>query len=336
MENMFHITVVIPAYNAASHIERAIRSVLAQTYPADEVIVVNDGSTDHTSEIVRQFGDRVRLIEQANAGVSAARNAGIHAASGEWIAFLDADDEWLPNHLEKHSALLSRNPFLVWSTGNFLTCSCLEQRQAAFVTPQYAKQILGSKQYLDDYLVGCQKEMGGCSDTMVIQRRILIEAGLFAVGVGRGEDLDLWWRIAYRHPQVGFVDEPTAIYHVGVTGSCTKKMGEVADYISPIRRHLELSGQAGRQQAFVPVAQQYTRMWMRSLLFEARGKDVRRLLHEFPRLYPAWYRVWMTLLAAFPRFTAAGCHAISFVIRRLKLRRRVVSPPVKTKYTQRV
>lgn len=329
MENTFHITVVIPAYNAARHIERAIRSVLAQTYPAEEVIVVNDGSTDHTSEKVRQFGSRVRLIEQANAGVSAARNAGIQAAAGQWIAFLDADDEWLPNHLEKHRTLLSQNPFLVWSTGNFLTCSCLEQRQAAFITPQYAKQVLGAKQYLEDYLVGCQKEMGGCSDTMIIQRCILMEAGLFAVGVARGEDLDLWWRIAYRHPQVGYVDEPTAIYHVGVAGSCTKKMGEVADYINPIRRHLELSGRAGRQQAFVPVAQKYTRVWIRSLLFEARGKDARRLLREFPRLYPVWYRVWMSLLAAFPGLTAAGCHAISFVIRRLKLRRRVVSPPAR-------
>ncbi|HML74103.1 MAG TPA: glycosyltransferase family A protein [Anaerohalosphaeraceae bacterium] len=331
MENTFHITVVIPAYNAASHIERAIRSVLAQTYPADEVIVVNDGSADQTSEIVRQFGSRVRLIEQANAGVSAARNAGIQAAAGQWIAFLDADDEWLPNHLEKHRTLLSQNPFLVWSTGNFLTCSCLEKRQAAFITPQYAKQVLGAKQYLEDYLVGCQKEMGGCSDTMIIQRRILMEAGLFAVGVARGEDLDLWWRIAYRHPQVGYVDEPTAIYHVGVAGSCTKKMGEVADYINPIRRHLELSGQAGRQQAFVPVAQQYTRLWIRSMLFDARSGDIRRLISEFPTFYSFGYKVCIHLLTLFPSLTAAGCRIISKVVRTLHLRRRLVAPPRKIK-----
>ncbi len=331
MENTCHVTVVIPAYNAARYIERAIRSVLAQTYPADEVIVVNDGSTDTTSEKVRQFGDRIKLIEQANAGVSAARNAGIQAASGEWIAFLDADDEWLPNHLERHCTLLLQNPFLVWSTGNYLTCSCLEQRQAAFVTPQYANRILGSKPYLDDYLVGCQKEMGGCSDTMVIQRRILMEAGLFAAGVGRGEDLDLWWRIAYRHPQVGFVAEPTAIYHVGVTESCTKKTGEITEFINPLRRHLELSRLAGRQQAFVPVAQHYLRLWIRSMLFDARSGDIRRLISEFPHFYSFGYKVCIHLLTLFPSLTAAGCRLISKVVRTLHLRRRLVAPPRKIK-----
>jgi glycosyltransferase involved in cell wall biosynthesis len=330
MEKDFHISVVIPACNAAAYIERAIGSVLAQNRPADEVIVVDDGSKDNTAEVVRLFGDKIKLISQANAGVSAARNAGIHAATGDWIAFLDADDEWLPNHLEKHSAILSRNPSLAWSTGNFLTCACQEHRQAAFITPQRARQVLAQKDYLEDYFLGCRKDLCGCTDTMIIRRQVLVESGLFIPGVGRGEDLDLWWRIAYRYPQVGFVCEPTAIYHVGVAQSSTKKTADVAVYIHPIRRHLEMSEQAGRRQAFSAVAQKYLRLWIRGMLFEARGEDVRQLLNEFPELYPYWYHVWMNLLAAFPRLTAAGCHAISFVVRRLRLRRRVVAPPAKT------
>ncbi|MHC5190567.1 MAG: glycosyltransferase family 2 protein, partial [Planctomycetota bacterium] len=82
------ISVVIPAYNAEKHIARAIDSVLAQTRPADEIIVVDDGSTDATAEVVRSYGEKVIFIQQENAGVSVARNAGIEAASGDWIAFL--------------------------------------------------------------------------------------------------------------------------------------------------------------------------------------------------------------------------------------------------------
>ena len=87
------VSVVVPAYNAGECIERAIESVLAQTFCDYEVIVVDDGSTDNTAEAVRKYGPKVQYIHQANAGVSVARNAAIAVAKGKWIAFLDADDE---------------------------------------------------------------------------------------------------------------------------------------------------------------------------------------------------------------------------------------------------
>ena len=101
------ISVVIPAYNAAAWIRRAVNSVLSQTRPADEIIVVDDGSTDGTGDIVRMYDGRVRLLQQANAGAAAARNTGILAATGDWIAFLDADDEWLPQKLQRQTEYLN-------------------------------------------------------------------------------------------------------------------------------------------------------------------------------------------------------------------------------------
>ena len=92
IDNQFSVSVIIPAYNASKHIARAINSVLAQTCQPDRIIVVDDGSTDNTSEIVKQF-DSVKYIYQENSGVSIARNTGIEAADSNWIAFLDADDE---------------------------------------------------------------------------------------------------------------------------------------------------------------------------------------------------------------------------------------------------
>jgi glycosyltransferase involved in cell wall biosynthesis len=94
------ISVVIPAYNAEGCVARAIDSVLAQTLPVDEIIVVDDGSRDATSDVAGRFGDPVRVLRQTNAGPAAARNHGVREARCEWIAFLDADDAWLPTKLE--------------------------------------------------------------------------------------------------------------------------------------------------------------------------------------------------------------------------------------------
>ena len=112
------VSVVIPAYNCERYLGRAIRSVLAQTYPRIECIVVDDGSTDGTAEVIDRFGSAVRAIRQENGGAAAARNAGIRTATGRYIAFLDADDYWLRNKLELQIHILEKNPDLVLiSTG---------------------------------------------------------------------------------------------------------------------------------------------------------------------------------------------------------------------------
>src|ERR1041384_1150436 len=102
------VSVVIPAYNAAAYLPDAINSVLSQTRPADEVIVVDDGSKDSTGELAESYGDKVFCVRQSNSGVVAARARGIQAAQGDWIAFLDADDVWYTHKLEAQLDLLGR------------------------------------------------------------------------------------------------------------------------------------------------------------------------------------------------------------------------------------
>jgi glycosyltransferase involved in cell wall biosynthesis len=321
------ISAVIPAYNSAAHIRRAIDSVLAQTYPPREIIVVDDGSADNTIQVVTSSSPRVRLIPQANAGASAARNAGINAATGDWIAFLDADDEWLPDRLAVQAELLTRHPDLVWVSGNYINCSCAENRQSPYEPPQKIKKFLNGSDILDDYLVGYRFGLVGHTDTMLIRKDILIETGLFKVGQRKANDIDLWWRIAYRHPAVGYIAEPVAIYHLAVEGSISKKIVGSDHYSELINRHLSLAAGHGRQEIFRPLAAQLLRRWIRSMLFNAQADDIRRLLSQFSALFPLWYRLWMRLLTAFPRTAAAACHCISKVVRCLKLRRRVVLPP---------
>ncbi len=102
----FRVTAIIPVYNGAALIRRSIESVLRQTRPADELIVVDDGSTDATGRIARDYGARVRCLRQNNRGAAAARNLGAREAASEWIAFLDHDDEWLPEKLQRQMPLL--------------------------------------------------------------------------------------------------------------------------------------------------------------------------------------------------------------------------------------
>ena len=319
------ISAVIPAYNAGAFLGRAIQSVLNQTRPADEIIVVDDGSIDNTAEVVRAFGDRVKCIRQPNAGVSAARNIGIRAACGDWIAFLDADDEWLPEYLQAQAEVLSRNPHLVWSAANYMTCYA--SRRAAEISPDFAEALLCGRDYVDDYFVAYSNGFIGCSDTMLINKPLLLEAGLFPVNLHIAEDIDLWWRIAYRYPQIGFVPQPLAIYYLGMPQSGSKQRVGVSVYGDFIRRHLELSDHYHRRTAFEPAAKKMLGLWTRGMLFDARGEDIRRLLKEFSNLYPAWYRIWMTLLTTFPNVTASVCRGISRVVRMFHLRRRVVAPP---------
>ena len=113
------ITVVIPAHNAGEHLGRALESVLAQTRPADEILVVDDGSTDNTAEVARSYGSAVTYLYQDQRGAGAARNRGIEAATGDWVAFLDADDEWLPEKLAVQCEHLARHKEVVWTCGNF-------------------------------------------------------------------------------------------------------------------------------------------------------------------------------------------------------------------------
>ena len=125
---MISISVVIPAWNAARYIGEAIDSVLSQSVAPDEIIIVNDGSTDDTIECIRKFGSRITLIEQSNAGAAAGRNRGIAKAQGDAIALLDADDLMAPRRLELQGALLTHDPDCAIALGRQLTFRSEQER----------------------------------------------------------------------------------------------------------------------------------------------------------------------------------------------------------------
>ncbi|AQT69625.1 putative glycosyltransferase EpsJ [Anaerohalosphaera lusitana] len=321
------VSVILPAYNAAEHIQTAVSSVLAQTAPPQEIIVIDDGSTDNTAEIVKSFGEKVRYIHQPNAGVSAARNTGIKAASAEWIAFLDADDEWLPEKLEKQFALLDADQSLAFCSANYIRISHDRTRSAPDVDPEKCRTLTSSDNRFDSYYTAFANGITGHTDTMLIRKTILEQVGMFNESISRFEDLDLWFRIAAVTENFGFISEPLAIYTVENPESLSRSTCPIETYADFIRRNLAFAKQHDKLDQFTPCAAKLLRQWIRSMLFDARKNDIRLLLDEFHNLLPNAYIRNMKIMTACPNTTANLCRLASRIIRTFNLRSRVVAKP---------
>jgi glycosyltransferase involved in cell wall biosynthesis len=198
-------SVVIPTYNQAQYLESAIESVFAQSYTGWELIVVNDGSTDATPGILSAFeGDgRFKAIHQNNRGLAAARNAGIRAATGHYVALLDSDDEWQPDYLKTISAAIAANPN---ATIFYCFAQCMDE--AGNVLPQLAgaKQVVADKMY--ETLLNANFLI---PSTVTVKRTSLLEVSGFdetRPAMHGCEDWDLWLRLARSH---AFVSVPVPL-----------------------------------------------------------------------------------------------------------------------------
>jgi len=196
------ISVVIPAYNAARYVAEAVDSVLAQSLPPREVIVVDDGSTDDTEAVVRRFQDRVRYVRQPNGGSAAARNRGIREARGELIALLDADDVWFPEKLKKQWECLRDHPEAGLVHTNFYYCDENGDERVL--------GVLGRERVGRCYEIMFQ-DNGINNSTTLIRRECFDRVGLFDESFKTCQDYDLYLRMS-RYYEFAFLDEPLAVY----------------------------------------------------------------------------------------------------------------------------
>jgi glycosyltransferase involved in cell wall biosynthesis len=206
-------TVVIPLYNKAGYVQRALDSVFAQTVRPTEILVVNDGSTDGGDAIARRQTDpRVRVIDQPNRGVSAARNVGLEAAGEPFVAFLDADDCWRPGFLAAMQAAIATVPGAVlYAAGFELVADGVVQRRFAVAGPPAA----GPREV--DYFAVSRREHPLHMSTTVVSRPAAVAAGGFPEGVAFCEDWIFWGRMALAG-RVVLMPEIMADYDVGVPG----------------------------------------------------------------------------------------------------------------------
>lgn len=213
------ISVVIPLYNKELYIKDTVRNVLNQTFQDFELIVVNDGSQDQGPEIVKSFNDsRMRLINKVNGGVSSARNVGIKEAKYEYIAFLDADDEWLPNHLEEINKLIANYGD---EADVFVTNFARKYTDGRIIANRINNEQ--QKGIIEDYFKVVLKKAIINSSCVCVSKRALNEIDGFDERLSRGEDMDVWFRLARKY-QIAYSPIITQYYLQEAVNGCSFKL----------------------------------------------------------------------------------------------------------------
>ena len=289
------VSVIVPLYNKAPYIPRLLASILCQTCEDFDVLVIDDGSRDGGAELVRACPDaRVRLLTQANGGVSAARNRGIAESSGALIAFLDADDEWLPPHLAALTALHARFP----RAGALGAAYAVEQPSGALRTPAFPLAPTESTGGLLDYFAAPHL----WTSATAVTRAALAAVGGFQAGVRYGEDMDLWVRIALRYP-VAWSPTVSAIYHHSEQAhNCRDKfyVGD-APFAAPCERFVGELGTPAQRRVYELLCSQRLRTFAVGTYLAGDRPRARRMVRACGETRVERKRYWgMRALTALP------------------------------------
>ncbi len=213
------ISAIIPTYNRRNTLPRAVESVLNQIYKPIEIIVVDDGSTDGAKEMCSEMYPLVRYIYQANSGVSSARNTGIKSASGDWIALLDSDDEWLPDKLDRQVKLLQDNAEIRFCHTNEIWI-----RNNVRINQKKKHQKYGGNIF-NKCLDICRIS----PSSSLFHTSVIKDVGLFDESLDVCEDYDMWLRITSKYP-VLFLDQPLIKKFGGHSDQLSRVFGGIEQY----------------------------------------------------------------------------------------------------------
>jgi glycosyltransferase involved in cell wall biosynthesis len=210
------VSVVIPAYNAASFIERTINSVLSQTYQNFEILVINDGSKDNTLEVIQKLSQkdpRIKVLDKKNSGVSDTRNLGIEMSKGDFIAFLDADDIWLPNKLEIQVSLMQKNQNLFWSVCN---CDTIDENDQ--ILEKAISKAPNKSPHFEELITWTTKSFTAMSSLMICKEKT--KGVLFNSRISSPADRDFMIRLAKISDAI-YIDE--VLWHYRILSNSMSK-----------------------------------------------------------------------------------------------------------------
>jgi len=302
------ISAIVPVYNCARYVGKAIESIFAQTHPASEIIVVDDGSTDGTRDALERYKSSITYIYQKNAGEPAARNTGMRHSSGDYIAYLDADDLWMPDKLELQLQYLKTHPncdlvytdMMTFDDQGIIEHSVRAARGRVYcsgkIFPQLFRETLfGSGSVL--FRKEAAEKVGGFDETFLV-----------------GSDYEMWLRMA-RHFDFGYVDKPLLMYRQHPEMS-TQKLGKIPQggipwQVKVLKRTLELFPEVRRELGNSAINERLAvpYMWLgRSLMDRGDHVEARRLISGAMQYDPWNPRYRLAYLATFlspSRLTAA-------------------------------
>jgi glycosyltransferase involved in cell wall biosynthesis len=301
------VSTIIPTYNRAREVVLAVESALAQSYPGlrHEVIVVDDGSRDEgaTAAALRPYAGRVRTLRKPNGGVSSARNFGIEHARGELLAFLDSDDEWLPEKLRRQVTFLAEHPHCGAVLTDFVRMD--QHRRDVGVASLAAR-------FADDApnLVQALRHPGMPPSTVMVRRTVIDDVGGFDTSLRTAEDIDFQLRIARRYG-IGLVREPLVRYKMGHDEGLSYGRGTYHDFMRVIRSFVDRH----RDELEPGVA--------RRILLENHLRNAHGLI------IGGWYREGVALALAAARHVRAAGDAVALGRLSAVLARNVVSRSVR-------
>ena len=280
------ITVIIPTYNCERYIGETVESVLAQTYPIHEVIVVDDGSTDATERVLASYGSRIRYIRQANAGPPVARNTGLERATGDLIALLDSDDLWTPTKIERQVEYLCRHPdcALVYTDmKTFDDTGIIEEsvkvsRNLTLPSGHIFPQVFAETLF---------------QTSAVLMRKSCVDAvGGFDATLRMGDDYELFLRLAHQF-ELGYVDEPLVLYRQHATQG-TRTWGKQLQQGVPweslvltkiVDRYPEVFEELGKQKVNERLSKPYVALAY-ACFAEGDHRSARQLMRGALRYWP--------------------------------------------------
>ena len=298
-------SVIIAAYNSGATLSKAIDSVLAQSYAAYEIVIVDDGSTDDTSAVANRYGDKIRYHFQKNSGVSSARNKGVELARGDWLAFLDADDWYYPQRLYWHAELLRRNPDLDFLIGDYhygRADGSIIRR--SIESTAFGLKVLAAADEYDSVLLGVA-EMGelipayfGHTSTFSLPREKFLALDGYAPSFSIGEDIHLLIRLCATSHKAGVICKPMGIYHVHDTGlirsDVVKAQLRTVETLSSLKEEL--------RDALVPIRNGFLLLLLNARFDLAtalikRGQHLKAIISFLPSLIESfsWSRVKLLL-----------------------------------------
>ncbi len=260
------VTVIIPTYNRAHLIKDAVESVLNQTYQDFELIVIDDGSTDNSKEVLIGYKDKLRYIYQDNQGRSSARNLGIRLAKGEYIAFLDSDDVWFPNKLERQVPILeSASPDVVLVHG--YKCIVDKNLQPIPGWELKLRKLYTLAETEEETYENYLKSPCIFTSTILVRKTALVEINSYDISIQGREDLDLYLRLLLKGDQFAFISEPALIKY-RCHGNNTDEISSNYSYLQVYEKHLHESLKLGIPDKIVEA---------KKLLYQALAKTHYRL-----------------------------------------------------------
>ena len=255
------ISVIIPTFNRKKTLARAIQSVISQSLSPYEILIIDDGSNDGTKEWVKENFQNIKYIYQNNHGVSSARNVGIENAYGDWVAFLDSDDEWLPNKLYKQVKAIASNPEV-----KFFHTNEIWIRNGVRVN-----QMKKHKKYGGYIFEKCLDICRVSPSSVLIKKEVLDNIGVFDESLRVCEDYDLWLRITSKYPVV-FIDLPLIYKYGGHADQLSKVNDGIESYRIQSLEKIINSGFLSDEQKVMAVNALVNKMKIYSKGLEKRKK----------------------------------------------------------------